>query len=158
MWLVHDNWQYRSRGDVKLKRKAEREEANLKRMKKQKTDESTSQAYSAKSAEDNTDSDIDIDCATVDEYIPESVKTTPKPERRCQKTTNSHYSLKLAIGPESQIDVLATLVLHDLGVVSPIDRSKVIDRSKIRQRKKTPEKLQQNDDQFDHTGIEGVFL
>jgi len=57
----------------KLKRKAEREEANLKRMKNQKTHESTSQAYSAKSAEDNTYSDIDIDCATVDEYIPESV-------------------------------------------------------------------------------------
>jgi len=57
----------------KLKRIAEREEANLKRMKKQKTDESTSQGYSAKSAEDNTDSDIDIDCAIVDEYIPESV-------------------------------------------------------------------------------------
>jgi len=65
----------------KLKRIAEREEANLKRMKKQKTDESTSQGYSAKSAENNTDSDIDTDGATVDEYIPESVKTTPKPER-----------------------------------------------------------------------------
>ena len=53
----------------------------------------------------------------------------------------------------------AVLVLHDLGVESPIDRSKVIDWSKVRRKhNKTPEKLQQNDDQFDHTGIEGVFL
>jgi len=60
--------------------------------------------------------------------------------------------------------VLATSVLHDLGLVSPIDRSKVIDRSKIRrERSKTRKELQQNDDhidQFDHThtGMEGVFF
>jgi hypothetical protein len=40
----------------KLKRKAERVQANLKRMKKQKTDESKGQADSAKSDEDDTDS------------------------------------------------------------------------------------------------------
>ena len=51
--------------------------------------------------------------------------------------------------------VLATSVLHDLGLVSPIDRSKVIDRSKIRrERSKTREELLQND----HTCIEGVFF
>ena len=55
--------------------------------------------------------------------------------------------------------VLETSVLHDLGLELPIDRSKVIDRSKIRrERSKIREELQQNDDQFDHTGIEGVFL
>src|SRR6218665_1177843 len=32
--------------------------------------------------------------------------------------------------------VLATSVLHDLGLVSPIDRSKVIDRSKIRRERR----------------------
>jgi len=147
----------------KLKRKAQREEANLKRMKKQKADESTSRAYSAKSAEDNTDGDTDTDSATVDEHIPESVKTTPKPERQCQKMTVSLPSRTKACDRTGVSDrlaaVLATSVLHDLGVVSPIDRSKVIDGSKIRrERNKTPEKLQQNDDQFDHTGIEGVFL
>ena len=42
----------------KLKKKAEGEEANLKLMKKQKTNESI-QAFSAKSSEDNTDSDTD---------------------------------------------------------------------------------------------------
>jgi len=129
----------------KLKRKAEREEANLKRMKTQKTDESTSQAYSAKSAEDDTDSDTDTDSATVDEYIPESVKTTPKPERQCQKMTISLPSLACDRTGVSDrpAAVLATSVLHDLGVLSPIDRSKVIDRSKIRREcSKTREKLQ----------------
>ena len=49
-------------------------------------------------------------------------------------------------------------VLIDLGLVSPIDWSKITDRSKIRrERSKTHENLQQNDDQFDHTGIQGVF-
>lgn len=144
----------------KLKRKAEREEANLKLMKKQKTNESI-QAFSAKSAEDNTDSDTDTD--TVDEYLPESVKTTPKPDRQCQKMTISLPSLAKACDRTGVSDrsaaILATSVLNDLGVVSSIDRSKVIDRSKIRrERSKTREKLQQNDDQFDHTGIEGVFF
>src|SRR6218665_2944291 len=32
--------------------------------------------------------------------------------------------------------LLATSVLHDLGLVSPIDRSKVIDRSKIRRERR----------------------
>lgn len=144
----------------KLKRKAEREEANLKLMKKQKTNESI-QAFSAKSSEDNTDSDTDTD--TVDEYLPESVKTTPKPDRQCQKMTISLPSLAKACDRTGVSDrsaaILATSVLNDLGVVSSIDRSKVIDRSKIRrERSKTREKLQQNDDQFDHTGIEGVFF
>jgi len=51
----------------KLKRKAERKQANLERMKKQKTDGSKCQADSTKRAEDDTDSS---DNDTVDEYIP----------------------------------------------------------------------------------------
>ena len=51
-----------------------------------KTDESKSQADSSESAEDDTDSS---DSATVDEYIPESVKTNSNPvatpERQCKK-------------------------------------------------------------------------
>src|SRR6218665_545329 len=55
--------------------------------------------------------------------------------------------------------VLATSVLHDLGLESPIDRSKVIDRSKIRrERRKNRKELQLNGDQFDHYGIEGIFF
>jgi len=43
--------------------------------------------------------------------------------------------------------------------VSPIDRSNVIDRSKIsRERKKNRKELQQNGDQFDHYGTEGIFF
>ena len=81
-----------------MKRKTEREQANLKRMKKQKTDESKSQADSAKSAEDDTDLP---DSATVDEYIPESVKTKPKPDRHCTKMAICLSSLaKASIGPE----------------------------------------------------------
>ena len=53
--------------------------------------------------------------------------------------------------------VLATSVLHDLGLVSPIDRSKVIDRSKIR-RVRRKNRHQLNGDQFDHYGIEGIFF
>jgi hypothetical protein len=144
----------------KLKRKAERQQANLKRMKKQKTDQSQSKADSS---EDDTDSS---DSSTVDEYIPESVKrqkTKPKSDRHCQKMTISLPSLAKACDRTGVSDrsaaVLATSVLHDLGLVSPIDRSKVIDRSKIRrERSKTRDKLQQNDDQFDHTDIEGVFF
>ena len=50
-------------------------------------------------------------------------------------------------------------VLIDLGLVSPIDWSKIMDRSKIRrERSKTRENLQQNGDQFDNTGIQGVFF
>ena len=41
--------------------------------------------------------------------------------------------------------VLKTLILHDVGIVSPINLSKVIDRCKIRrERRKTCNKLQQN--------------
>src|SRR6218665_3854677 len=55
--------------------------------------------------------------------------------------------------------VIATSVLHDLGLVSPIDRSKVINRSKIRRERRTNRKeLQLNGDQFDHYGIEGIFF
>src|SRR6218665_3754198 len=55
--------------------------------------------------------------------------------------------------------VLATSVLHDLGLVSPIDRSKVIYRSKIRrERRKNRKELQLNGDQFDHSGVEGIFF
>jgi len=51
------------------------------------------------------------------------------------------------------------ILVSCLGLVSPIDRSKLIDRSKIRrERNKTREEIKQNDDQFDHTGIEGVFF
>lgn len=149
----------------KLKRKAEREEANSKRIKKQKTDESTSQVRSAKSDEVDTDSDTDTnnDSVTVEDYIPESLKTTRKLDRECQKMTISLPSLAKACDRTGVSDrsaaVLATSVLHDLGVVSPIDRSKVIDRSKIRrERIKSREKLQQNADQFDHTDIEGIFF
>jgi len=55
--------------------------------------------------------------------------------------------------------VLATSVLHDLGLVSPIDRSKVIDRSMVRrERRKNCKELQLNGDQFDHSGIEGIHV
>src|SRR6218665_500307 len=55
--------------------------------------------------------------------------------------------------------VLATSVLHDLGLMSPIDRSKVIDRSKIRREcRKNCKELQLNGDQFDHSGIEVIFF
>ena len=55
--------------------------------------------------------------------------------------------------------VLATPVLHDLGLVSPIDRSKVIDQSKVRrERRKNRNELQLNGEQFDHYGIEGIFF
>ena len=59
----------------KLKRIAERQEANLKRMNKLKTDESKSQADSDVSAEDDTYS-------SNNEYVPVSVKTKPKPDRQ----------------------------------------------------------------------------
>src|SRR6218665_181042 len=49
--------------------------------------------------------------------------------------------------------------MHDLGLVSRIDRSKVIDRSKIRrERRKNRKELQLNGDQFDHSGLEGIFF
>src|SRR6218665_2931359 len=49
--------------------------------------------------------------------------------------------------------------MHDLGLVSPIDRSKVIERSKIRrERRKNRKELQLNGDQFDHSGLEGIFF
>src|SRR6218665_1356239 len=55
--------------------------------------------------------------------------------------------------------ILATSVLHDLGLVSPIDRFKVIDQSKIRrERRKNRKELQLNGDPFDHSGIEGIFF
>src|SRR6218665_1186670 len=55
--------------------------------------------------------------------------------------------------------VLATSVLHDIGLVSPIGWSKVINRSKIRQeRRKNGKELQLNGDQFGHSGIEGIFF
>src|SRR6218665_285059 len=61
--------------------------------------------------------------------------------------------------PIDQAAILATSVLHNLGLVSPIDRSKVIDRSKIRrERRKNSKELQQNGDQFDHSGIKGIFF
>ena len=42
-------------------------------------------------------------------------------------------------------NVLATSVLHDVGIRSPINLSKVIDQSKIRRgRRKNRNKLQQN--------------
>ena len=54
--------------------------------------------------------------------------------------------------------MLAAQVLHDLGLVSPINLFKVIDQSKIRHEcSKTRENLPQNDDHFDHTGIKGVY-
>ena len=102
-------------------------------MTKQKTYESTSQAYSVKSGEDDTDSDTDNDSATVEEYNPESVKTTPTPDRHCQKMTitiPSHAKAFDRVGvSDRSAAILATSVLHDLGVASPIDRCKVIDRS-----------------------------
>jgi len=150
----------------KLKRKVERKEANLKQMRKRKTDgdASKSQADSAESTEYDTGSS---DSATVDEYIPDpkSVKTKPKPDRQCQKMRISLLFLAKACDRTGVSDrsaaVLATSVLNDLGLVPPLDRSKVIDRSKIRRESsKTCEKLKQNDDdQFDNTnsGIEGVL-
>ena len=152
---------------LKLKRRAEIQEANLKRMKKQKTDGDATkgQADYAESTEYDTDSS---DSVTVDEYIrdPESVMTKPKPDRQCKKMTISQPSLAKACDRTGVSDrsaaVLATSVLHDLGLVSKIDRSKVINRSKIRrERSKTRKELRQNDDnQFEntHSGIEGLFF
>src|SRR6218665_635212 len=55
--------------------------------------------------------------------------------------------------------VLATSVQRDLGLMLPIDRSKVIDRSKIRrERMENRKEFQQNGGQFDHSGIEGIFF
>jgi len=112
----------------KLKRKAEKKEANLKWVKKQKTDESTSQAYSAKSAKNDAESSTDADSAIVDEYIPESVKTTSKWNCQCQKMTTSLPSLTTACNWTGVSDRLAATlsisVVLDLGVVSPTDQSK----------------------------------
>jgi len=146
----------------KLKRTAERKQASLNRIKKQKTNECKSLINSDKNVEDDTDSS---DSATIDDYIPKSLKTKPKPDRQYKKMTISLPSLSKACDRTGVSDrsaaVLATSVLHDRGLVSPIDRSKVIDRSKIRrERSKARKKLQQNDgiDQFGHNGIEGVFF
>src|SRR6218665_1049049 len=62
----------------KLKRKGERQEANLKRIKKLKTDERKSQADSNVNAEDDTHS-------SNNEYVSEPVKTKPNPDRRSPK-------------------------------------------------------------------------
>ena len=80
-----------------MKRKAEREEAHLNRIKKQTTDERKRQADSTESAEDDTDRAED-DTDSADDIIPESVKakTTPKPDRQCQKMTISLPSLAKA--------------------------------------------------------------
>src|SRR6218665_1890337 len=76
-------------------------------------------------------------------------KSLPSLAKACDQTGVSDRSAA----------VLATSVLHDLGLVSPVDRSKVIDRSKIRrERRKNRKELQQNGDQFDHSGIEGIFF
>src|SRR6218665_890959 len=76
-------------------------------------------------------------------------KSLPSLAKACDRTGVSDRSAA----------VLATLVQHDLGLVSPIDRSKVIDRSKIRrERRGNRKELQQNGDQFDHYGIEGIFF
>jgi len=85
---------------------AKRKEPISNELKKQKTDgdANKSQTDSAESMEDESDSS---DSATVDEYIPDSIKTKPKPERQCQKMTISlPSSLKLVIEPESPIDQL----------------------------------------------------
>src|SRR6218665_1646400 len=140
----------------KLKRKAERQEANLKRMKKLNTDESKSQADSDVSAKYDTHS-------SNDEYVPEPVKTKPEPDRQIKIMTKSLLSLAKTCDWTGVSDrsaaVLATSVHHDLGLVSPIDQSKVIDRSKIRrERRENRKELLQNGDQFDHSGIEGIFF
>ncbi len=130
-------------------------------MKKNKTDESKSQTDSAESSE----SEGDIDSSEnvhVDEYVT-PVRTNLKKDHHSRKMTVSLPSLSKACDRAGVLDraaaILATSVLHDLGLVTLIDRSKIIDRSRIRrERSKIREKLQQNDDQFNHTGIEGVFF
>ena len=98
-------------------------------MKEQKTDESKSQADSAESAVDDTDSD------TVDEYIhPRINQDYTKSESPMSKNDNLHSLAKIVIIPEYWIELLlllATSVLHDLGLVSPIDQAIVIDGNKI---------------------------
>src|SRR6218665_2401891 len=125
-------------------------------MKKLNTDESKSQADSDVSAKYDTHS-------SNDEYVPEPVKTKPEPDRQIKIMTKSLLSLAKTCDWTGVSDrsaaVLATSVHHDLGLVSPIDQSKVIDRSKIRrERRENRKELLQNGDQFDHSGIEGIFF
>uniref|UniRef100_UPI00358F8643 uncharacterized protein n=1 Tax=Myxine glutinosa TaxID=7769 RepID=UPI00358F8643 len=140
----------------RLKRKAEREETNLKRMKTHYEDAKSQIA----STYDESEEDY-ADSATDDEYISESVnlQSTPKPVRQQQQMTISLPSLAKACDRTGVSDrsatKLATSVLHDLGVVSPKDRSKIIDCSKIRrERSKTREELQSDV----CTVIEGLYF
>uniref|UniRef100_UPI00358EBD2F uncharacterized protein n=1 Tax=Myxine glutinosa TaxID=7769 RepID=UPI00358EBD2F len=140
----------------RLKRKAEREETNLKRMKTHYEDAKSQIA----STYDESEEDY-VDSATDDEYISESVnlQSTPKPVRQQQQMTISLPSLAKACDRTGVSDrsaaILASSVLHDLGVVSPKHRSKIIDRSKIRrERSKTREELQSDV----CTVIEGLYF
>src|SRR6218665_2078978 len=91
------------------------------------------------------------------------LRLSQSPIAKVKKMTKSLPSLAKACDRTGVSDrsaaVLATSVPHDLGIVSPIDQSKVIDRSKIRrEHRKNRKELQQNGDQFDHSGIEGIFF
>src|SRR6218665_927414 len=86
-------------------------------MKKLNTDESKSEADSDVSAEYDTHS-------SNDEYVPEPVKTKPKPDRQIKIMTKSLPSFAKACDRTGVSDrsaaILATSVHHDLGLVSPI--------------------------------------
>jgi len=63
-------------------------------------------------------------------YIPQSVRTTSERNYQCQKVTTSLPLLTIACDWTGVSDrlaaILATSVLHDLAVVSPIDQSKLL--------------------------------
>ena len=100
--------------------------------------------------------------STEEEYIPPSHLSKPKSEckQTCQKMTLSLPSLAKASDRTGVSDrsaaVIATSVLHDVGIVSPTNTTDVIDQNKVRrERSKTCENLQQNDACFE---IEGLFF
>ena len=117
---------------TKLKRKAERNESRLQRMKKQKINECKSQTQASF---DGTNEEC-TNSASDDEYIPlhNNTKSIPKPDGLIKNMTIVLPSLATAYNWEgvshSSAAVLATLVLHDVGIVLPINQSKLNYRNK----------------------------
>ena len=136
------------RETLRLKRKAGRMKSIIQQTKKQKTNESKSQIQT-------TFLQSDDECAnhtTDDEYIPptDSTKSKKTKRKRNQKLTSSLPSLAQACDRNGVSDrlaaVIATSILHNIGIVSPIKLTEVIDQNKIsRERKKKRGKLQQDD-------------
>ena len=148
------------RETLRLKRKACRMKSIIQQTKKQKTNEGKSQIQTAFLQSDD-------ECAnhtTDDEYIPPTYSTKPKKtkRKRNQKLTTSLPSLAQACDKTGVSDrsaaVIATSILHDIGIVSPIKLTEVIDRNKIRrERKKKLGKLQQDDKLCFHERVTVYF-